>query len=214
MALKLYDYFRSSAAYRVRIVMNLKGVEAERVYVNLAKGDQHDPAFRALSPVGLVPVLEHDGRRIHQSAAIIGYLDALHREPPIHPADPYGRARVEGIALSMLADMHPLTNLRVLNFVEHGIGAGKEGRTKWIAHWVHVGLEALETRLAAEPETGSFCHGDSPTLADACLVPQLFFARRFDLDLGPYPTLIRIDEACNALPAFAAAHPTRQPDAA
>lgn len=212
--MKLYDYFRSSAAYRVRIVMNLKGVMAEHVYVNLFKGEQRGADFKAVSPIGLVPVLEHDGHRIHQSLAIIDYLDALHPEPPMVPSDAAGRARVLGLALAMSADIHPLANLRVLNHVEHDLGAGKEGRAAWISHWTHVGLTGLEAQLSQDAETGTFCHGETPGIADACLVPQLFFARRFDLDLGAYPTLLRIDQACNGLPAFAAAHPMQQPDAA
>ncbi|MDF1721574.1 MAG: maleylacetoacetate isomerase [Minwuia sp.] len=211
--MKFYDYFRSSAAYRVRIVMNLKGVEAERVFVNLFKGEQREAAFQSVSPTGLVPVLEHDGHRIHQSLAIIDYLDALHPDPPMVPSDAAGRARVLGLALAMSADIHPLANLRVLNHVEHELGAGKDGRAAWIAHWTHLGLKGLEARLANEAETGSFCHGDAPGIADACLVPQLFFARRFDLDLDAYPTLVRIDRTCNALAAFAEAHPMQQPDA-
>lgn len=213
MDLHLYDYFRSSAAYRTRIALNLKGLEAERTYVNLSKGEQNAPDFKAASPSGLVPVLEHDGHRLYQSLAIIGYLDDIHPEPPLTPADPAGRARVQGLALAIAADMHPLGNLRVLNFVEHELGAGKEGRLKWLTHWCHVGFEGLEARLSSESETGQFCHGDSPTIADICLVPQVFYARRFDLDLSAYPTVLRIDEACQALPAFADAAPGNQPDA-
>ncbi len=211
--MKFYDYFRSSAAYRVRIVMNLKGVKAEHVHVNLFRGEQKDAAFQAVSPVGLVPVLEHDGHRIHQSLAIIDYLDALHPRPRMVPSDPAGRARVLGLALAMAADIHPLANLRVLNFVENDLAAGKQGRAAWIAHWTHLGLAGLEAQLSRDTATGSFCHGDKPGIADACLVPQLFFARRFDLDLDAYPTLVRIDRACNEMPAFAAAHPMQQPDA-
>lgn len=211
--MKLYDYFRSSAAYRVRIVMNLKGVVAEHVYVNLFKGEQNSDAFQTVSPTGLVPVLEHDGHRIHQSLAIIDYLDALHPDPRMVPSDPPGRARVLDLALAMSADIHPLGNLRILNFVEHDLGAGKDGRAAWIAHWTHVGLKGLEAQLSQDAETGTFCHGEQPGLADACLVPQLFFARRFELDLSAYPTLVRIDQTCNELPAFAAAHPMQQPDA-
>ena len=214
MDLHLFDYFRSSAAYRVRIALNLKGLEAERSYVNLSKGEQGAADFRKVSPTALVPVLDADGHRLHQSLAMIEYLDETRPEPPLMPADPAGRARGRGLALAMATDIHPLGNLRVLNYVENELGAGKDGRLKWLTHWCHVGLEALEVRLAAEPETGRFCHGDSPTLADICLVPQVFYTRRFDLDLSAYPTVLRIDEACNALPAFADAAPGRQPDAA
>lgn len=213
MTTQLHDFYRSSAAYRVRIVMNLKGVEAERTYVNLTKGEQHDPEFRKFSPSGLMPVFQHDGNTFYQSLAIIDYLDAKWRQPRIVPSDPVGRARVLGLALAVAADTHPLTNVRVLNFVEKEMGAGKDGRARWIAHWCRMCFAGLEERLSREPETGTFMHGESPSLADVCLVPQLFFARRFDLDLSDYPTVLRIDAACQALPAFADAHPARQPDA-
>ena len=193
--------------------MNLKGIETERVYVNLFKGEQRAEAFRAVSPFGLVPVLEHEGQRIFQSLAMIEYLEALYPDPSVIPSDPAGRARVKGLALAIAADIHPLGNLRVLNFVENEIGGGKDGRAAWIAHWTHEGLRGLEAVLSQESATGTFCHGETPGLADACLVPQLFFARRFDLDLGPYPTLVRIDAACNGLAAFVDAQPMRQPDA-
>jgi len=214
MPRRLYDFWRSSAAYRVRIAMNLKGIEAERTYINLTKGEQKAPAFRDISPSGLMPVLEEeDGTRIFQSLAIIDYLEAHYPEPALLPADAEGRARVQGLAYATAIDTHPLTNVRVLNFVENEMGAGKDGRAEWIAHWCHAGFEGLETRLNREPETSAFMHGDSPTLADICLIPQIYFARRFDLDLSPYPTLVRIDATCAALPAFHDASPSQQADA-
>lgn len=213
MGLHLHDFYRSSAAYRVRIVMNLKGIRAERSFVNLTRGEQHADDFRALSPSGLMPVFHDDDMTIYQSLAIIDYLDQKWPEPPMMPGDLAGRARVQGLALAVAADTHPLTNVRVLNFVEKEMGAGKDGRAQWIEHWCRTCFEGLETRLTREPETGSFMHGDRPTLADVCLVPQLFFARRFDLDLADFPRLLGIEAACQDLPAFADAHPTKQPDA-
>lgn len=213
MSLHLHDFYRSSAAYRVRIVMNLKGLEAERTFVNLTKGEQNGPDFRSFSPSGLMPVLQHDGNTVYQSLAIIDYLDAKWPEPRAVPRDPVARARVLGLALAIAADTHPLTNVRVLNFVEKEMGAGKEGRAQWIEHWCRKCFSGLEERLNREPETGAFMHGDSPTLADVCLIPQMFFARRFDMDLSDYPTLLRIEAACNDIAAFADAHPSKQPDA-
>jgi len=213
MSMHLHDFYRSSAAYRVRIVMNMKGLEAERTFVNLTKGEQHDAGFVDFSPSGLMPVLQHDGNTVYQSLAIIDYLDAKWPEPRAVPRDPVARARVLGLALAIAADTHPLTNVRVLNFVEKEMGAGKEGRAQWIEHWCRKCFAGLEERLNRESETGTFMHGDSPTLADVCLIPQMFFARRFDMDLSDYPTLLGIEAACNALPAFADAHPSKQPDA-
>lgn len=213
MTAHLHDFYRSSAAYRVRIVVNLKGVEAERTYVNLTKGEQRDPEFLKFSPSGLMPVFQHDGNTFYQSLAIIDYLDAKWREPRMVPADAAGRARVLGLSLAIAADTHPLTNVRVLNYVEKEMGAGKEGRAQWIEHWCRMCFSGLEERLSREAETGQFMHGDRPSLADVCLIPQLFFARRFDLDLSDYPTVLRIEETCQALPAFADAHPANQPDA-
>lgn len=213
MSMHLHDFYRSSAAYRVRIVMNMKGLEAERTFVNLTKGEQHEAGFVDFSPSGLMPVLQHDGNTVYQSLAIIDYLDAKWPEPRAVPRDPVARARVLGLALAIAADTHPLTNVRVLNFVEKEMGAGKEGRAQWIEHWCRKCFAGLEERLNRESETGTFMHGDSPTLADVCLIPQMFFARRFDMDLSDYPTLLGIEAACNALPAFADAHPSKQPDA-
>jgi maleylacetoacetate isomerase len=213
--MKLYDYFRSSAAYRVRIALNLKGVSAdERTSVHLRAGNQRAQDYLELNPQGLVPALVlDDGHVLTQSLAIIEYLDETHPAPPLLPGDAAGRARVRSIALSIACEIHPLNNLRVLNYLLHTLGVSKEQKDGWYKYWIDVGFEALETRLAREAETGRFCHGDAPTLADICLVPQLANARRFDVDLTPYPTLTRIEAACKALPAFAAAAPERQPDA-
>jgi len=212
--MKLYDYFRSSAAYRVRIALNLKGVHPERAFVHLRTGAQRADEYLALNPQGLVPVLTlDDGRPLTQSIAIIEYLDQTHPEPPLLPADAAGRARVRAIALAIACDIHPLNNLRVLNYLTGTLGVTPAQKDGWYRYWVDVGLEALETELARDAETGRFCHGDSPTLADVCLVPQLANARRFDIDLAPYPTLRRIEVACNALAPFAEAAPARQPDA-
>ena len=212
--MKLHDYFRSSAAYRVRIALSLKGLTAERAFVHLRRGAQHADDYRALNPQGLVPALEtDDGVVITQSLAIIEYLDETHPAPPLLPADALGRARVRSIALAIACDIHPLNNLRVLQYLTGTLGVPDAKKDGWYRYWCDTGLEALERRLAADAATGVFCHGDAPTLADACLVPQLANARRMAVDVAAFPTLLRIDAACQALPAFAAAAPARQPDA-
>jgi maleylacetoacetate isomerase len=212
--MKLYDYFRSSAAYRVRIALNLKGVAPERAFVHLRRGAQRDAGYLDLNPEGLVPLLvTDDGTALTQSLAIIEWLEETHPSPPLLPAAPLERARVRAVALAIACDIHPLNNLRVLKYLTGTLGADDAARDAWYAHWCAVGLQALEARLAREAATGRCCHGDTPTLADVCLVPQLANARRVDLDLAPFPTLLRIEAACLALPAFAAAAPSRQPDA-
>jgi len=212
--MKLYDYFRSSAAYRVRIALNLKGLAPERAFIHLRRGAQRGDDYLALNPQGLVPSLvTDDGDVLTQSLAIIEWLDETQPRPPLLPPDPVGRARVRSLALAIACDIHPLNNLRVLNYLTGTLGATEAQRNGWYRYWCDVGLEALETNLAREAATGSFCHGDVPTIADICLVPQLANARRVDLDLAPYPTLLRIETACIALPAFADAAPSRQPDA-
>ena len=213
--MRLYDYFRSSAAYRVRIALNLKGIAtSDRTFVHLRMGSQRAQDYLALNPQGLVPALElDDGRVLTQSLAIVEYLDETHPTPPLLPADAAGRARVRAIALNIACEIHPLNNLRVLNYLTGTLGATDAQKDGWYRYWCDVGLEALETQLAREASTGPFCHGDTPTMADICLVPQLANARRVDLDLSPYPTLLSIETACTALPAFAAAAPHRQPDA-
>ena len=213
--MKLYDYFRSSAAYRVRIALNLKGVVPdERTFVHLRMGSQRAQDYLALNPQGLVPALAlDDGEVLTQSLAIIEYLDETHPEPPLLPVAPPARARVRGIALAIACEIHPLNNLRVLNYLIGTLGVAREQKDGWYKYWVDVGFEALEKKLSQERETGVFCHGNAPTLADVCLVPQIANARRFNIDLSPYPTLTRIEAACLALPAFAGAAPERQPDA-
>jgi len=211
---KLYDYFRSSAAYRVRIALNLKGIAAERVFVHLRRGAQRDDDYLALNPQGLVPTLVTDaGDVLTQSLAIIEWLDESFRKPPLLPEDAAGRARVRSLALAIACDIHPIDNLRVLNYLSGTLGVSDAQRQGWYKYWIDIGLEALEARLAREKETGRFCHGELPTLADICLVPQLANARRVAFDFSPYPTLLRIEAACAALPAFADAAPAKQPDA-
>jgi maleylacetoacetate isomerase len=213
--MKLYDYFRSSAAYRVRIALNLKDVKlADRTFVHLRMGNQRAQDYLALNPQGLVPALElDDGRVLTQSLAIIEYLDETHPSPPLLPKDAAGRARVRAIALGIACEIHPLNNLRVLNYLTGTLGATDAQRNGWYKYWIDVGFEALERQLERDDDTGTFCHGESPTLADVCLVPQLANARRFKVDVSPYPTLTRVEAACNALPAFAQAAPSQQPDA-
>jgi maleylacetoacetate isomerase len=202
----LFDYFRSSACYRVRIALNLKGVAYESVAINLIEGVQREPEYRARNPQGFVPMLEIDGRRLTQSLAIIDYLDALFPEPKLVPADPGDRAHVLALALAVACDIHPLNNLRVLRYLSR-LGHEEPVRDDWYRHWVREGLTALEA-LAAE-HSGRFLFGDAASLADVCLVPQMFNARRFKLPLDDFPTLVRVDAEASALPAFEAAHPQR-----
>ena len=212
--MKLYDYFRSSAAYRVRIALNLKGVVPERAFVHLRRNVQRSDDYLALNPQGLVPMLvADDGAVLTQSLAIVEYLDEAYPAPPLLPAAPTERARVRGIALEIACDIHPLNNLRVLQYLKNTLGVSEEQKDAWYKYWIDVGLEALETRLARDAATGRFCHGDTPTLADICLVPQLANARRMNNDVAPYPTLTRIEAAAISLPAFVDAAPAKQPDA-
>jgi maleylacetoacetate isomerase len=207
-AVLLHDYYRSSAAYRVRIALNLKGVEYQRHQVNLAEGEQRDPAYRALNPQGFVPMLEIDDHRLTQSLAIIAYLDATRPEPPLLPRDPVDAAQVRAMALAVACDIHPLNNLRVLKYLSRELGQPQEARDDWYRHWVTEGLEALESM--SRTSAGDFLFGDTVTLADICLVPQLYNARRFAVTIADFPTLRRVDENANALGPFAVAHPDRQ----
>jgi maleylacetoacetate isomerase/maleylpyruvate isomerase len=213
---KLYSYFRSSAAYRVRIALNLKGLAYETVPVHLTRagGDQLAPAYRQLNPQALVPLLEDAGRLLTQSLAIIEYLEEVHPQPTLLPKDPVARARVRALALAVACDLHPLNNLRVLNYLTGPMGMSDHAKQTWYRHWIAEGLGALEASLGRDRETGRFCHGDAPGLADCCLVPQLANAHRFKCDVSPYPTLLRIEKNCQALEAFQRAAPEQQPDAA
>ncbi|MEP7064234.1 MAG: maleylacetoacetate isomerase [Betaproteobacteria bacterium] len=212
--MKLYDYFRSSAAYRVRIALNLKGLVAERAFVHLRNGVQRSAEYLERNPHGLVPALALDnGQLLTQSLAIIEYLDETHPQPPLLPPRAADRARVRAIALAIVADIHPIDNLRVLQYLQKTFDVDDAARDAWYAHWIQVGLGALEQQLARDSRTGSFCHGDAPTIADCCVVPQLANARRVALDVAAFPTLARIEAACLALPAFADAAPAQQPDA-
>jgi maleylacetoacetate isomerase len=204
----LYDYFRSSAAYRVRIALNLKGLDYESRTVNLLDGAQKGAEYRKRNPQGLVPALEIDGKLLTQSLAIIDYLDASFREPRFVPEDAGDRAHVLAMALVVACDIHPLNNLRVLKYLAGVLEVEEPERDEWYSHWIDEGLAALET-LAA-PRAGAFLFGDAPTLADICLMPQLFNARRFDVALTHYPTLLRAEKNAAAIDAFAAAHPDRQ----
>ena len=210
----VYGYFRSSAAFRVRIALNLKGLSPDLHFIHLRKGDQNTPAYRAINPQGLIPALvDDDGTCLTQSLAIIEYLDERHPHPPLLPADPAARARVRAIALAIACDIHPLNNLKVLNHLRDAFGIDEAGRQRWYAHWIAEGLTAVESLLAASPDTGPFCHGASPTIADICLVPQVFNAQRMECPLDAYRTIRAIVERCRALPAFHNAEPAEQPDA-
>ncbi len=199
----LYDYWRSSAAYRVRIALNLKGVAYRAVTIDLAKGEQGSAEFRARNPLALIPVLEIDGQQFSQSLAIIDYLDATRLEPRLLPADPARRARVLAKAMTIISEIHPLQNLRVANFLRDELGQDAEAVTRWLHRWVGDGLAALE---AGAPDSGLF-GGENPDLVDLCLVPQMYSARRFMVPLERFPRLVRLDEALRMIPAFAAAAP-------
>lgn len=213
--MQLYHYFRSSASYRVRIALNLKGLPCELSPVHLLKqgGEQLQAAFRAINPDGLVPALNDDGHIITQSLAIIEYLDETHPAPALLPGNAFDRAWVRALALQIACDIHPLNNLRVQRYLSNELKISDEGKSGWIAHWHEQGLLALEQTLARDARVGTFCYGEQPTLADCCLVPQIYNAQRFKSDLSAMPTLMRINQACLALPAFAQAAPEAQPDA-
>jgi len=210
---QLYGYFRSSAAFRVRIALALKGLSVETVPIHLRKGEQRDAAFRAVNPHGLIPALVDSGATLTQSLAILEYLEEVHPAPPLLPVEPADRAWVRALAMSVACDIHPIQNLRVLNYLRADFAADDAVVRRWCQHWIATGFEGLETMLAADARTGTFCFGDTPGLADICVVPQVANAINFKLDLAPYPNLMRIHESCMALPAFAEAHPSRQPDA-
>lgn len=213
-ALLLEGYFRSSAAWRVRIALNLKGLSCRQAPVHLRKGEQSAPGFVARNPQGLVPALTVAGQGVlTQSLAIVEWLEETQPGPALLPADAWGRARVRSLAQIVACDIHPIQNLRVLHYVRRNLGQDQAAVDAFARHWIATGLAALEARLAEEAGTGAFCHGATPGLADLCLVPQLGNARRFGVELSPFPTILRIEAACRALPAFAAAAPEAQPDA-
>lgn len=213
--LTLYSYWRSSAAYRVRIGLALKGLRYDTVPVHLVRngGEQHAPDYAAANPQKLVPMLVHGQRRMRQSLAILEYLDEVWPEPPLLPSTARGRQRVRALAQLVACDIHPLNNLRVVRFLEHEWNVPQPERDVWMRHWMVEGFDAFEALLAVHPSTAEFCEGHLPTLADCCLVPQLYNARRFGVDLAPYPTILRVEAACLAHPAFDAARPENQPDA-
>lgn len=213
--LALYTYFRSSAAYRVRIALNLKGLDADHRFIHLLKdgGQQHGEAYRAINPQQLIPTLIDNGHAIAQSLAIVEYLEETHPEPPLLPKGAFARARVRQIAYAVACDIHPVNNLRVLQQLKRNFAATEDQRAEWQKHWIALGFTAIESLLANAPETGVYCHGDAPSLADICLIPQMANARRVNLDLAPYPTLTRIEQSALANPAFAAAQPKEQRDA-
>jgi maleylpyruvate isomerase len=215
MARILHTYFRSSAAYRVRIAMNLKGLDAEHVFVHLNRngGEQFSEVFRAINPQALVPVLSDEGVQISQSLAIIEYLDEVYPKVPLLPSAPADRAFVRQLSLGIACDIHPINNLRVLKYLTGAMGVSEEKKNEWIAHWITLGLEAIEAQVRQHGPTRGFCFGGTPTMADCCLVPQVFSAQRFNVDLSGCPTLKAIFNKCQALPAFADAMPSRQSDA-
>ncbi len=214
-SLLLYGYWRSSAAYRVRIALNLKGLAYESVPVHLMRdgGEQHLPEFAHTNPQKLIPVLQHGSRMIRQSLAIIEYLDETWSEIPVLPMTPRARARARALAMLVACDIHPLNNLRVMQYLEREFNVPQSGRDVWMRHWIVEGLRAFETLLVDDLARGAFCEGDTPGIADCCLIPQLYNARRFGVDLALFPTVLRIEEECQALPEFAAARPESQPDA-
>lgn len=207
--LKLYTYFRSSAAFRVRIALHLKGLAYEPQFVHLRRGEQHTPGYRALNRQGLVPTLVHAGQVLHQSLAIIEYLEEQFPEPRLLPVSPVERAQVRALALAVACDIHPLNNLRVLQYLEQGLGRSQSERDAWYRHWISEGFRALEVMLAS---SGPYCYGATPTLADCCLVPQVWNALRFECDLAPCPRVRHIHATCMQHPAFVAAAPECQPD--
>ncbi|MDF0605583.1 maleylacetoacetate isomerase [Neisseriaceae bacterium TC5R-5] len=213
--MKLYTYFRSSAAYRVRIALNLKAIAYEAIPVHLLKdgGQQHLPAYRAINPLGIVPSLATaSGDTLTQSLAIMEYLEEICPEPALLPSNPLDRARVRALAHTIACDIHPLNNLRVLNYLTGTINISPEQKTIWYQHWIREGLLAVEKLLADDARTGHFCHADTPGLADCCLIPQVFNARRFNCALDEMPTIQRIVAHCEQLPAFQQAAPTHQAD--
>lgn len=211
--IKLYNYFRSSASYRVRIALELKGLPYEYVAVHLRRGEQSLTEFRQINPAGLVPALTDGGSILTQSTAIIEYLDETRPAPPLLPSDPLERARVRALAQTVACEMHPLNNLRVLQHLGRELSLNEDETRKWYHHWLGLGFATLEAMLASDPRTGRFCHRDQPTMADLYLVPQVYNAERFRFDLSPYPMTRRVTAECRKLEPFQRAEPERQPDA-
>ena len=212
MVMKLYGYFRSSAAFRVRIALNLKQLKYETAPIHLRRNDQSAADYLAVNPQGLVPTFEDGGLTLIQSLAIIEYLDETYPEPALLPKSAAERARVRGLAEIVACDIHPINNLRVLRYLTRSLGHDETAIAAWYNHWIGAGFRAFEKLLAEDRRTGGFCHGDVPSLADIALVPQVVNTERYRLDLTPYPTITRIFARCMGLEAFAAAHPDRQPD--
>jgi maleylpyruvate isomerase len=207
--MRLHDYWRSTAAYRVRIALNMKGLEVEQIPVDLRAGGQRTADYLAVNPQGLVPFFEDGELAIGQSMAIIDYLDETHAEPALLPTDSVGRARVRAIAQTIACDIHPLNNQRVLHYLERELGCDQLKRMIWYHYWLAEGFKAIEATVKASP--GEFCYGDAPTLADICLVPQVYNAKRYEFDLGPYVTIRTISDRCQEIEAFAMAAPQHQP---
>ena len=212
--MQLYNYFRSSASYRVRIALALKGLDYDYLPVHLVRNEQHGEAYRALSAAQLVPVLKVDAHVLTQSLAIIEYLDETYPEPPLLPGDAFARARIRALALDVACEIHPINNLRVLRYLVHDLKVAEDDKNRWYRHWVESGLEAVERQLADNPATGRFCHGDAPTLADCVLVPQIHNAQRMNCRLDHVPTVMGVFGECMALDAFSKTQPSACPDAA
>ena len=213
--MKLYTFFRSSASYRVRIALNLKGLEYEQAPIHLRRGggEQLKPAYKAINPQALLPALEDEGQIFSQSLAIIEYLEERYPKPPLLPSDAAERAVVRSMALLIACEVHPIQNLRVLNHLKSDHKQSDDDTIRWARHWINLGLSALEQMVISVSKQGEFCFGQTPTMADLCLVPQLANARRFGVDLSAYPKLLATEAACISLPAFADAAPENQPDA-
>ncbi len=213
--MKLYTFFRSSASYRVRIALNFKGVSYEQAPIHLRRGggEQFTAAYKAVNPQALVPALEDNGKILTQSLAIIEYLEDKYPRPPLLPADPADKALVRGMALIIACEVHPIQNLRVLNYVKKEYNQTDDQVNRWAQQWINLGLTALEQLIVAQPKRGKYCFGDTPTLADICLVPQLGNARRYGSDLSQYPNILSIEKNCMTLPAFVNAAPEKQLDA-
>jgi maleylpyruvate isomerase len=213
--MKLYTFFRSSASYRVRIALNLKGIPYQQQPIHLRRGggEQLQPSYTTINPQALVPALEDDGRILTQSLAIIEYLDEKYPNPPLLPREPADKAAVRSMALVVACEIHPIQNLRVLNYLKSAHGQTDEQANRWAQHWIELGLTGLEEMIVKQPVQGQFCFGNYPSLADICLVPQLGNARRFGCDLSQYPTIMAVEKRCLAMAAFADATPEKQPDA-